>query len=318
MKWFGYGGTLAVGLVSGLFIWYLTLVYRPVRLANAIPVTVPEQAGTEGTSQALRQAGVIRSGWAFVVHALLTGQRTALRSGTYTFSGNLSIPQVLSIVTKQQSLQNEVELTLVEGWTSAQMGEALSQVLPFTSTDYVATVEAAQLEGYLFPDTYRFFTDATVADVIAKQRATFTDKFTPDMIAALEHQGRTVAQAVILASIVEKEAQTLTDKQIVADIFWKRLDSGHRLESDATINYLTRKNDTTPSLSDLAVESAYNTYRTAGLPPTAICNPGFDALYAAVYPIETDYWYFLTTPDGDMKYSVTYDEHLTYKNQYYP
>ncbi|EKD78731.1 MAG: Aminodeoxychorismate lyase [uncultured bacterium] len=264
----------------------------------------------------MKQAGLVRSGFVFVIHAVLTGQRTQLRSGTYTFSGSLSIPQVLAIVTKRQSLQNEIAITLLEGWTAQQMGEILSQALPFSTEDYVTAAEP--FEGYLFPDTYRFFVDATAADVIERQRNTFDQKFTPEMRVHLEEQGRTLAQAVILASIVEKEAQTLSDKQVVADIFWRRLDNGKRLESDATINYVTKKNDTTPSTEDLFIESAYNTYRNVGLPPTAICNPGFDALYAVIYPAETDYWYFLTTPDGEMKYSTTYEEHLTYKNQYYP
>ncbi|EKD79322.1 MAG: hypothetical protein ACD_41C00102G0011 [uncultured bacterium] len=316
MKWLGYIGTgLLLGLV-GLFIWYLTLVYRPMPLASAVVVTIPEQAGTEGTSTALKEAGVIRSGFVFILHALITGQRTELRSGTYTFSGALSIPQVLTIVTQRQSLQNEIEITLLEGWTVQQMGEALSQALPFSVDDYVAAAEP--YEGYLFPDTYRFFSNATVADVIERQRNTFDQKFTAEMVAELAVQGRTPEQAVILASIVEKEAQSLSDKQVAADIFWRRLDNDKRLESDATINYLTKKNDTTPSTEDLFVESAYNTYRNVGLPPTAICNPGFNALYAVVYPAETEYWYFLTTPDGEMKYSTTYEEHLTYKNQYYP
>lgn len=318
MKWLGYMSTAGLVAAAGLFIWYLTLIYRPIILTTPVTVTIPEAAGTEGSSTVLRQAGVIRSGFAFVIHAVLTGQRTQLRAGTYTLVGTLSIPQVLTIVTKQQSLQNEVVITLLEGWTIEQMGEALSQALPFTAADYATAAQAQSLEGYLFPDTYRFFVDATVADVLAKQRATFDQKFTSEMLAALEQQGRTLQQAVILASIVEKEARTLSDKQIVAGIFWKRLDNDKRLESDATINYLTKKNDPTPSEADLFVESAYNTYRNVGLPPTAICNPGFDALYAVVYPAETDYWYFLTTPEGDMKYSATYEEHLTYKNQYYP
>lgn len=318
MKWLGYVGTALLLVSAGLFVWYLTLVYRPVTLASPVEVIIAEGAGTEGASTALRDAGVIRSGFAFIMHALLTGQRTAIRSGTYTISGTISTPQVLTIVTQQQSLQNEIEITLLEGWTAAQMGAALSQALLFTETDYTAAAQSDGLEGYLFPDTYRFFSNAAVADVIDIQRATFEQKFTDEMTTALEQQGRTLAQAVILASIVEKEAQSLSDKQIVAGIFWRRLDNDMRLESDATINYITQKNDTTPSTDDLFVESAYNTYRNTGLPPTAICNPGFDALYAVVYPTATDYWYFLTTPDGEMKYSTTYEEHLTYKNQYYP
>lgn len=308
MKWLGYVGVVLVVAVAGLFSWYLMLVYQPVELTAPVVVTIPEQAGTEGATAALAEAGVIRSGWVFIVHATLTGQRTELRSGTYTLAGSLAVPQVLAIVTKQQSLQNEVEITLLEGWTSQQMGEALSQALSFTAADYTAAVQAQQLEGYLFPDTYRFFIDASVQDVIDTQVANFHTKITPELDIDVAD--------VILASIVEKEARTLSDKQLVAGVFQKRLAAGKRLESDVTVNYITGK--TAVSYADADIESAYNTYRIVGLPPGAISNPGYDALFAVAYPTTSDYWYFIATPEGDIKYSATYDEHLQLKAHYYP
>lgn len=318
MKWFGYVGTVGLLGLVGVFLWYLLALYRPIQLTQPMTVTIPEQAGTEGAAAALYEAGVIRSRLAFIGHIMLTGQRTELKTGTYTFQDSVTTPLVLSIVTKHQSFQGEIEITLLEGWTAEQMGEALAQALPFTASAYVTAVQALDIEGYLFPDTYRFFKDATVEDVITKQRENFDQKFTAEMKQAVEADGRTVADVVILASIVEKEAQTLSDKQLVAGVFWKRIDNDMRLQSDVTINYITKNTSTTVTQADLDIESAYNTYRHDGLPPGAISNPGYDALYAVVYPTISDYWYFIATPDGEVLYSATYEEHLTYKAQYYP
>lgn len=318
MKWL-VGCIIAICLLAAVgFGWYVVSVANIHTLPAPIEVTIPEQSGTEGAAQALQEAGVITSPWSFLAYATISGQRGKIRAGTYLFSGDVNLPLVLSIVTKQQSLQNEVEVTLLEGWTTQQMGEALAQALPFTADDYVRSANAQSVNGYLFPDTYRFYTDATVQDVIDKQVEAFHERFTPEMEAAVEANGRTLDDTVILASIVEKEAQTLTDKELVAGVFWKRIDNGQRLQSDVTVNYVTGNTTTDVSLSDTYVESAYNTYRNDGLPPGAISNPGYDALYAAVYPTQSDYWYFLATPEGEVIYSATYEEHLQYKAQYYP
>lgn len=333
MKWLGY--TLVAVIVAGaaLFTWYLVVLARPLTLTEPLTVTVPEGSGTEGMVTVLYEAGVIRSRYAFLLHLLLTGQRQQLQAGDYVFSGQLSIPTVLQVITKQRSLQGEVQMTLVEGWTNAAMAQELADHLSFTSEDFLRATKnplaedfsflsdhsvPRTTEGFLFPDTYRFFVDATPQDVVSMMLRTFDKRFTQQMRTDLAAQERSLYEAVTLASIVEKEARHSEDMKIVADIFWRRFDIGMRLESDATINYITKKNDTTPSLLDLDVESAYNTYRNAGLPPTPICNPGFSALEAVVYPTPNNYWYFLTTPDGEMKYSETYDQHLQYKAQYYP
>lgn len=333
MKWVGYFFVAVIVAIAALFTWYLIVLARPVTLTAPLTVTVPEDSGTEGTVAALYDAGVIQSRYAFVLHLLLTGQRHELQAGEYVFSGQLSIPTVLEIITKQRSLQGEVQMTLVEGWTNQDMANELADHLSFTAEDFLAAAKnplpqdfsflseqpvPTTTEGFLFPDTYRFFVDASPRDVVTLMLQNFDQRFTPQMRTDLAAQNRSLYDAVILASIVEKEARHPEDQKIVADIFWRRIDVGKRLESDATINYITKKNDTTPSLLDLDVESAYNTYRNAGLPPTPICNPGLTALEAVVYPTANNYWYFLTTPEGEMKYSETYDQHLQYKNQYYP
>lgn len=318
MKWLiGMIITLCV-LLAIAFCWYVVSIAKVTTLASDVTVEIPVGSGTEGAAQALDAVGVIQSPTAFIAYATLTGQRSDIKAGSYTFTGNLNMGLVMEVITQQVSLQNEIEVTLLEGWTTQQMGEALAELLPFTAEDYVRAAEAQQLNGYLFPDTYRFFADASVQDVLDKQLAAFNDKITPELLAAAEANGRSKKEVVIMASIVEKEARTKTDKELVAGVFWKRIDNGKRLESDVTINYITGNTSTFVPLTDTYLESAYNTYRNDGLPPGPISNPGFDALYAAIYPEENNYWYFIATPDGEVLYSETYEQHLAYKAEYYP
>lgn len=321
-------GIVGVAISFGLYLFAIAqIITLPQPVVAVVPAT-----GTIDAAQVLWESGVIPSRAAFIAQLFLTGERSAMQAGTYTFSGPVSINTVIITITQPMDYQPEVQVTLLEGWTNANMAEqiatkqlvsadaflAATSALPTTNYIFLADKPAtADLQGFLFPDTYRFFKGATAGAVIEKMLTNFDTKFTEQMRTDLAAQNRTIYDAVTLASIVEKEARSSTDKKMVAGIFWKRLDNNKRLESDATINYITKKNTTTPSFTDLDAESLYNTYRNAGLPPTPICNPGLDTLMAVVYPTASDNWFFLNTPAGEIKYSATYDEHLQLKYKYY-
>ncbi len=179
------------------------------------------------------------------------------------------------------------------------------------------------LEGYLFPDTYRIYASSTVTEVIEKMLANFDKKLTPKMRADIKAQGKTIYEVVTLASIIEKEApidyQTNNDRdaRIIAGIFLNRLKIGQGLQSDATLSYIYGDNKPAHSGAELENNSLYNTYKYRGLPPGPICNPGILAISAAIYPIATDYNYFLTPKGKDeVIYARTYEEHLQNKYKY--
>lgn len=179
------------------------------------------------------------------------------------------------------------------------------------------------LEGFLFPDTYRVFTDASAEDVILKMLDNFDRQLTEEMRAEIARQGKTIYEVIIMASLIEKEAPIdYSDSEnraarIVSDIFWGRLKIGQALQSDATLSYLLNDNNPAHSGQDLQIDSPYNSYKYPGLPPTPICNPGLKAIEAAIYPIATNYNYFLTSLDGrDIYYARTYEEHLQNKYKY--
>lgn len=179
------------------------------------------------------------------------------------------------------------------------------------------------LEGYLFPDTYRIYASSTITEVIEKMLANFDKKLTTQMRADIKAQGKTIYEIITLASLVEKEApidyQTSDDRdaRIIAGIFLNRLHIGQGLQSDATLSYIYGDNKPAHSGAELENSSPYNTYKYRGLPPGPICNPGILAIKAAIYPIVTDYNYFLTPKGKDtVIYARTYEEHLQNKYKY--
>lgn len=244
--------------------------------------------------------------------------------------------------------KEEVTLKILEGWTLDDIATYLSDQGIITKEsfkeiagssreelveginifndkfDFLADKPSKQsLEGFLFPDTYRVFTDASSEDIIAKMLANFDAKLTPQMRADIASQGKSIYEVIIMASLIEKEAPIdysdpeNKDARIVSDIFWGRLEIGQALQSDATLSYLLNDNNPAHSGADLQIDSPYNSYKYTGLPPTPICNPGIKAIEAAIYPIPTNYNYFLTTLDGsEIYYARTYDEHLQNKYKY--
>ncbi|MFA5130919.1 MAG: endolytic transglycosylase MltG [Patescibacteria group bacterium] len=252
------------------------------------------------------------------------------------------------------TLKAEETLKIIEGWTSRDIADYLQKSGIWTSTgfyeiagyplrDYRQTKNkdnaqpkdfSAQfsfladkptyfgLEGYLYPDTYRVYASSTVTEIIEKMLINFDAKLTPQMRADIKAQGRTIYEVITLASLVEKEApinyQSAENKDahIIAGIFLNRIAIGQALQSDATLSYIYGDNKPAHSGDELDSTSPYNTYKYRGMPPGPICNPGIVAIEAAIYPAETNYNYFLTTPDGRVVYARTYDEHLNNKYKY--
>lgn len=249
-------------------------------------------------------------------------------------------------------LKAEDTIRILEGWTNRDIGqyferernyqsEEFLEIAGFPQTDYRNHKELPALpdfstefsfledkpkyyglEGYLFPDTYRVYASSTVTEVIERMLVNFDNKLTPKMRTDIEAQGKTIYEIVTLASIVEKEAPLNynsgdnRDARIIAGVFLNRLHVGQALQSDATLSYIYSDTKPAHSGSELDIDSPYNTYKYRDLPPGPICNPGILAIEAAIYPIETYYYYFLTTDSGEVIYARTYDEHLKNKYKY--
>jgi len=216
----------------------------------------------------------------------------------------------------------EITIRIPEGWTNEDIAQYLAKTGNWSAADFLAAAKGH--EGYLFPDTYRVYASSTPDYIVQKMLDNFAAKVTPDMLAEIKKQKKDLADIIIMASLVEKEASIDNsqsedrDARIVSGIFWNRLKIGQGLQSDATLSYILKDNNPQHSGADLQINSPYNTYKYRGLPPGPIANPGLTAIRAAIYPLATDYYYFLTTPDKQIYYAKTYDGHLQNKYKYLP
>jgi len=214
----------------------------------------------------------------------------------------------------------EITVRIPEGWTNDDIATYLAQTGPWLAADVLEADKGK--EGYLFPDTYRVYASSTAASVVDKMLKNFDAKLTDELRADITKQGKTVEDIIIMASLIEKEApinynkEENEDARIIGGIFWNRLKIGQGLQSDATLSYILKDKEDQHSGADLQIDSLYNTYKYRGLPPGPIANPGLLAIRAAIYPATTKYYYFLTTPDRQVIYAKTYEEHLQNKYKY--
>lgn len=301
--------TFSLFLIAALVIAW-SVFYAPGPQArgggeNTI-VTLPSGAGVGAIAANLKAAGVIRSTDMFKAAATLTGADRKLRAGEYEVPSGASLRSVLVLLVEGRVVRHYV--TLPEGWSSAQAVDILNRHPLLTGT-----VETTPEEGTLWPETYEISRGETRASVLARMRVA-RDRNLDRLWAARSAATvvRSKEEAVILASIVEKETGVGAERPRVAAVFTNRLRLGMRLESDPTIIYgITQGRPLGRGIrrSELERETPWNTYRIDGLPPTPIANPGGEALAAVLNPPSSDELFFVADGTGGHSFARTYDEH---------
>ena len=213
---------------------------------------------------------------------------------------------------------NKIRITIPEGANSKDITKIISKAIPtFASSTFYGLAKAD--EGYLFPDTYYFYQNTTPDQVISEMQLNFNAQLleiSSSTKVFTKKNKITMDEIVTMASIVEKEATSTVDREIIAGILWKRIADKYPLQVDPPFYYILGKNSSQLTFDDLAIDSPYNLYKNKGLPPTPIDNPGLDALYATVNPTTTKFWYYLSDSKGNMHYAATYDQHLVNKALY--
>ncbi|HTK04180.1 MAG TPA: endolytic transglycosylase MltG [Candidatus Eisenbacteria bacterium] len=309
---------------------------------------VAQGEGTAVIVSRLKAMGVIRSEMLFKLALVNSGLEKKLQPGTYDFRGAADFAEIIRRLAAGGIPANEFVLLIKEGWNLADIKKALADAgyaeadklyfvtgIPATDHRELSSDKAPQpqdyakdfpflagkpsyvsLEGFLFPDTYRIYKDATPMSLVKVLLANFDRKLTPEMRKRIADRGSNVYDIVTLASVVEREVKSDADRRKVADIFWRRLDAGMPLQADSTVNYATGKSLPAVSLEDTQAVSRYNTYRYPGLPLGPISNPGLSSLEATISPEPNEYWYFLTGADGAVHYGKTLDEHNRNKAKY--
>lgn len=266
--------------------------------------------GFSAVADKLKGEGFIKSSLIFKIYAKQIGASDKIQSGTFRLSPADSAAEVLKILT---SSPLDTWVTLLEGWRVEEEAAKLASALKIDPEEFLKLAR----EGYMFPDTYLFPKDYTVLQIAQKMRDNFDRKYTADLKSKIRAKGLTEAQGVILASLVEREARTDKARTEVAGILLKRLKIGMALNVDSTVQYALGYQPAehswwkkSLSVEDLKIDSPYNTYLHAGLPPTPICNPSLSSLKAvANADSNTPYLYYYHDSRGNSYYAKTLEEH---------
>jgi len=300
-----------------IFEIHIPLDSRP----QQIIFEVERGKGAEAIARSLKEKGVIKKEWPFLLSYQLFYSPESLKAGEYAFSLPLSTKEVLRILSAGQIYLHP--LTIPEGLTGQEISEllhsldfikeeefleAFSQIKALSAWDE----EAQNLEGYLFPETYFFPKGIPAQKIISTMVSQFQGIFRDEWKRRTQEMGFSVREVVILASLIEKEASIPEEKTIVSAVFHNRLKRGMKLDCDPTIIYVLKQEGRYEGrlrYKDLRFDSPYNTYLYPGLPPSPICNPGRESLQAALYPAEEEFLYFVSKNDGSHHFSRTFKEH---------
>jgi UPF0755 protein len=293
--------------------------------SNRITVSVPEGATGSDVAELLYEKGLIKSVSAFNFYLRQNAMSDQLKAGRFVLQESYDMPKIVEILASGKS--TEFALTLLEGWTAKQIAEKLEAEELSMADDFMKCLNECEfdfdflpdgyLEGYLYPDTY-FVNLGSYSDeaFISRLITTFKNKLSDEDWEAVNASARDFEDIMIMASIVEREERNDEERPTVAGILWNRLDSGTGLYADATVLYGLGRTSGGLSAADLESDSPYNTRKFAGLPPTPISNPSITSIRAALYPADTDYWYYLHDSDGVIHYAKTLDEHNVNKARY--
>lgn len=291
----------------------------------------------------LKNENLIRNSFSFLVYLGILGRAKEVKAGVYEFSPKMSIAEIVKDLTEGNIAK--VKITVLEGWNLKDIAEYFESLGFFSKEDFYKVAgyppsenfsfsyqipetlkeefpflknlpQGSSLEGFLMPDTYFVKLKSSPVEIVKILLSNFQKKVLENKEIALALKNQSLFKVITLASLLEKEVKTFKDKQIVAGILIKRLNHKIPLQVDATLTYILGKKSTKISIKETKIKNPYNTYLYLGLPPGPIANPGLESIKAVLNPVFTDYWYYLSKPDGTTVFSRTFTEHVNAKNKY--
>lgn len=292
--------------------------------AEHVRVTIPKGSTPEMIAALLKSKNLIRDPLVFLLYTREQNVQGKLQAGTFLLSPSYTIPMIVEHLLSAKS--DEFSLTFLPGETVAGHKKVLENAgyksdeinaafaKTYDSPIFASKPAGTDLEGYVYGETYNFFKGAPVEEILTRTFDELNKQITAnDLVAAYQKQGLSLYEGITLASIIEREVMTDSDRKQVAQVFLKRLNEGFPLGADATFVYAAKKVGKTPSVD---FDSPYNTRIHAGLPPGPISSPGLSSLLAVASPADGDYLYFVSGDDGTTHFSRTDAEHQALTRQF--
>jgi UPF0755 protein len=299
----------------------LSYVFMPSFFLSGTDVSIPvySKSSARDIARTLKEKGVLRFTTPFRFLTKVTGADRHLKAGLYRFNARMSLWQVLSTLSMGKSAL--LTLKVPEGFTADQIAQELQKMGESGVADFLQASQDAETlkalgitgptaEGFLFPETYRVPLGADPSELVELMVRQFWDAVGKDFEVRCAKVGMTPYRAVILASIVEKEAHDAEERPVIAGVLYNRLHQKMRLQVNATLNYILNTGHawlTTKQINE--TQTPYNTYLHRGLPPTPICNPGLASIRAVLEPAQVPYLYYVSAGDGSHLFATTFEEH---------
>jgi len=319
-RFLGYLLVAVLAFILGLGVGYAQGYFASGDIGREVTVVVPTGATLSSIASKLEAKGVVKHARAFVIRAESDGYATKFMPGTYTLHENEAYEQLVALLSRGVNPPT-VKVSIPEGTTLKQASRLVAAgVKTISAADYVAVARddpppfhlggykpGTTLEGMLFPATYEVAPEAKARVFVDKQLEAFTANFAKVDMTRARKAKLTPYDVVIIASMIDREAQVPADRALVSAVVWNRLRKGMLLQFCSTVQYALGTTKPVLTYDDLKVDSPYNTYQHPGLPPAPISNPGLAALQAAAAPANVDYLYFVARNDGTGRHYFSTD-----------
>lgn len=327
---------IAVCILAGVWFAYSGIYKAEAQTGKqSLTFEISEGENASALAERLEKEKIITSASLFKWYVKLKGVDKDIHKGEFSIQPPFTIARIAEKI--QNPSEGEITLKIIPGWDLRRIAEELEKlgvaskadvfnVVGEPAVDYRARADKPTLsfsspllddkpdwvsfEGYIRPDTYRFFKNATVEEIFKRLIKERERQLQPSLLELRGKKDRSLHEVMTMASILEREVQRYDDRKKVSDIFWKRHDVGMGLQADSTVHYASgRTGDVFTTNEERDSENLWNTYKYPGLPPGPIATPSLDAIDAAANPEENEYWYFLTDKEGEVHYAKTLAEH---------
>lgn len=301
---------LVVIFSTSIILWFNQAVKPPNPTNNTSVIFSIEQGeDVRSIAERLQKQDLIRSSVAFFLIARFGGFDNNIQAGDFRLNPTMDLYTLINTLTHGTI---DVWVTIPEGWRNEEIALTLAKQLSIPEQEFLKMAR----EGYMFPDTYLIPKNAEASDAAKIFLSNFDKKVSQDLKMRAKEKKLSLDEVITIASMVEREAKFNEDRPLVASVILNRLNIGMKLDVDATVQYALGyqtkektwwKKELT--LDDLDIDSPFNTYKNAGLPPKPIANPGLDAIVAVVNASKTDYIYYISDKTGKLHFAKDIEEH---------